>query len=150
MDALLRQTAGDGTMRSNVMNADTQKSLLIVEDHAPLRRALRDWLLLEFPSWTIRESGSAEEALAAMNTRRPDLVLMDIALPLMDGVTATMEIRKQHPGVACVIMTMYDSPEYRSAAQAAGAKGFINKLHVQAELLPLIAQLRLDPESTLV
>jgi DNA-binding NarL/FixJ family response regulator len=129
------------------MNADPQKSLLIVEDHAPLRRALRDWLLLELPSWTIRESGSAEEALASMTLRPPDIVLMDIALPLMDGVTATMEIQKHHPGVRCVIMTMYDSPEYRSAAQAAGAKGFINKLHVQAELLPLLAHLRLDTES---
>jgi two-component system response regulator FimZ (fimbrial Z protein) len=118
------------------------KALLLVEDHEPLRVALHDWLSFQLKGWVIYACGTAETALSMIANRPPDVVLMDIALPKMDGVTAVSKITREYPKVQCVIMTLHDSPEYRSAAHSAGAVGFVNKLYVQKDLLPLLELFR--------
>ena len=116
--------------------------LLLVEDHEPLRVALHDWLSFQLKGWMIYACGTAETALTMIHTHPPDVVLMDIALPKMDGVTAVSRITREYPKVQCVIMTLHDSPEYRAAAHSAGAVGFVNKLYVQKDLLPLLELFR--------
>lgn len=90
---------------------------------------------------------SGREALTQVERLHPDVVLMDVAMPEMDGLVATRQI-KMLPGAPCVvILTFDDNPEYRAAAKTVGADGFVCKAQIAEELLPLIHTLFTDPEA---
>ena len=69
------------------------ETILIVEDHDDVRRALRDWLELEFPRCRVIEAASGEEAVALIRIESPCLVVMDIRLPGMNGIETTRQIK---------------------------------------------------------
>ena len=91
-------------------------TILIVEDHAPLRRALRDWLEGVFPQHQILEAADGEEAVAAAQAELPQLVVMDIGLPKLNGIEATRQIVSSVPGIQIVILSVHNDEAYRSAA----------------------------------
>ena len=100
-------------------------SLSIVEDHAPMRETLRMWLAdLAEP---INECDNGSDVCACYARHRPDWVLMDIALPGQDGISATRELLAQEPTARVLIVTSYDDAELRQAAQSAGARGYVLK-----------------------
>ncbi len=111
--------------------------LLVDDSHDFLESAAR--FLSEYPSleivgWTF----SGRDARELVARLQPDLVLMDLTMPGMNGLEATRQI-KALPGAPCVvILTLYDNHEYRSAAEAAGADGFVTKSELGTQLLPLI------------
>ena len=78
------------------------------------------------------------EAIDSVIELHPDLVLMDLSMPRMDGIAATEEIKKQWPGTKILVFTIYNSSEYQTAALNAGADGFITKGASQAELFQSI------------
>jgi len=84
---------------------------------------------------------SGQEGVALVNEKQPDLVLMDIAMPGMNGMDATRRIKSQPNAPRVVMLTSYDIERYRSAARTAGADGFICKAHFDSELLPLLETL---------
>lgn len=86
-------------------------------------------------------ASSGLEGLTQVATLRPDLVFMDIAMPEMSGLEATRQIKAQPDSPCVIILTMHDSPEYRIAAEMAGADGFITKSEFGTQLLPLIQAL---------
>jgi two-component system invasion response regulator UvrY len=92
-------------------------------------------------------AASGSEGVAQAARLRPDLVFMDVAMPEMSGLEATRQIKAQPQSPAVIILTMYDSPEYRTAAEMVGADGFITKSEFGAQLLPLLHTLlnRLGP-----
>ncbi len=90
---------------------------------------------------------SGSDALAQAARLHPDLVLMDLAMPGMNGLEAARQIRTQPDPPRIVIVTMYDSPEYRVAAEAEGAEGFVTKPEFGTRLLPLIRTLFVKREA---
>jgi DNA-binding NarL/FixJ family response regulator len=104
----------------------------VVDDHEALRRSVVTWLEFRFPQCSVRGVESAEEALALSD--RPDIVLMDIDLPGIDGFEATSILRVRSPGTAVVMLTMHDTPSHRQAAASAGAAAYITKAEIDDRL----------------
>jgi len=84
---------------------------------------------------------SAEEALAKVQHTQPDLVLLDIALPGMNGLEAARRLKMQLGVPRVVLMTIHDTPDYRAAGVLAGADGFIAKEEIDTQIWPLIEML---------
>ena len=101
--------------------------ILIVEDNASLRQSLKEILHLQFPSMVIEEAAEGKEAIRKVKTLFPDLIFMDIKLPGESGLYLTKKIKTDHPEIIIVILTSYDSPEYRDVAFECGADRFIAK-----------------------
>jgi DNA-binding NarL/FixJ family response regulator len=100
-------------------------SVLIVEDHAGVRDLLRR--TVETIASHIVECSDGADALVAYRHCHPDVVLMDIEMPRMDGLVATQEIKKSFPGACIVIVSDYEADEFRVAASASGASGYALK-----------------------
>jgi CheY-like chemotaxis protein len=100
-------------------------TILIVEDNAAVRRLLRR--TFADTASAIWECSDGTDALAAYAGYRPDIVLMDIHMPHMDGLAATKQIRQSHPSAKIVIVTDYDDDDLRNAASEAGACGYTLK-----------------------
>lgn len=100
---------------------------LIVDDHPVFRATLREALGGYFPESVIDEAEDGPGALKQIEKVRPDLVLLDIHMPGENGLEITRKIRRDHPKIRVVILTSYDLPEYREAAERYGAHGFLSK-----------------------
>jgi YesN/AraC family two-component response regulator len=105
----------------------TMVKILLVEDNASLRQSLKEIIHLQFTSMVIEEAAEGDEALRKVGTFLPNLIFMDIKLPGKSGLYLTKKIKKDHPEIIIVILTCYDSPEYRDAAFECGADRFIAK-----------------------
>ena len=100
--------------------------ILIADDHPLFRFGMRTRLGAEADLEVIGEAGSAEEAIALTGRLGPDVVLMDLNLPGMNGIEATRTIREAHPQVAVLVVTMFDDDSV-FAAMRAGARGYLLK-----------------------
>ena len=100
---------------------------LIVEDNAAYREIIRSTLKTLFPSMVIQEASEGKEALQKVDVFQPQLILMDIRLPDKNGLHLTETIKKSHPDTKVIIMTGFDSVEYREAAIRCGAEGYFAK-----------------------
>jgi DNA-binding NarL/FixJ family response regulator len=92
------------------------------------------WLKVRFPGFHVKGVGSAEEALEHARISRPDVVLMDIDLPGINGLEAASLFRVRSPATAVVMLTMHDTPSHRQAASAAGAAAYIAKTELEERL----------------
>jgi len=108
--------------------------ILVVEDHGSLRTSVVTWLQFRFPGSLVQGVGSGEEALAHVRNARPEVVLMDINLPGIDGLEATSRMKALAPATAVVMLTMHDTPHHRRAAAKAGASGYIAKSDMETLL----------------
>ena len=108
--------------------------VLIVDDLPMVRRGLRMQLLLEPDIEVVGEAASGEEALARVQQLQPDVVLMDVKMPGMDGLRATRVMQAITPLSAVVILSLYDDTRLKAEAQAAGAASFVGK-HEGIDLL---------------
>jgi DNA-binding NarL/FixJ family response regulator len=117
------------------------ETILIVEDHEPVRRSLREWLEYVFPWCDVVEAGSGEEAIAVAQARAPCVIVMDISLPGMSGIEATRRIKAILPATQIVILTIHEDGPYRAEALAAGACAYVIKRKMQAELMPVLSRL---------
>ena len=129
--------------RSYQNNRGEKPLFLVVEDHAVLRSSLRDLLSNNFQGCRILEAKNGEEAVAFALEHNPDIVLMDIVLPQMNGIEATRRIKTNLPRIHVVIITIHENPEYKAEANTAGASAFILKRRMGAELIPTLEQLLL-------
>ncbi len=123
---------------------EVSKSILIVDDHDTLRLSLQRWLNNFFPDYTFLEAHNAEEAIEAASKNKPAIVLMDIKLPMMNGIEATRLIKEIIPQAKVVVISMYDAPDYMNSANNAGAIAFVPKHKMCAELIPLLKKLLSD------
>jgi DNA-binding NarL/FixJ family response regulator len=113
----------------------------LVDDNPEFLRAAAHFLATDPGIEIVGQALSSRHALANLTRLEPDLVLMDLAMPEMDGVEATRHIKKQAHAPRVIILTLYDNPEYRSQARAAGADGFVAKAEFGERLLPLIYEI---------
>src|SRR4029077_9601537 len=84
------------------------------------------------------EAANGEEALRMTNELKPDVIVMDITMPVMSGIEATMEIVKTCPGSKILIFTMHESPSLALPIRRAGAKGVLTKSKATSELTPAL------------
>ena len=107
--------------------------VMLVEDNDSFRRSLAGLLISRFPSIFLGEASDGAEAIEKVETFLPNLIFMDIKLPGQNGLELTKTIKALHPDIHVVMLTSYDSPEYRDAARASGAYGFLSKGSSTAE-----------------
>lgn len=119
----------------------SRPTCLLVEHDARVRTALREWLTGVFPRCDFLGVGSGEEAMWLINFHTPNLILMAIGLPGMSGLEATRRIKRVLPQVKVVLLTLYDTLEYRAEAGAAKADAYVLKYTVKTELVPLLKSL---------
>lgn len=108
--------------------------VLIVDDHTLVRDGIRALLALVEGTEVIGEASNGKEALDMVRELYPDVVLMDLAMPVMGGLEATRRIRKEFPLVKVLAMTQYDDSDYVIPVIEAGARGFITKMSAFSEL----------------
>ncbi len=101
--------------------------VLLADDHALFRQGLRQLLELEDDIEVIGDASTGEEAQQMVTELRPDVVLMDINMPDVDGITATRNILAEYPNTSIVILTMYREDDYAFQAVRAGARGYLLK-----------------------
>ena len=121
--------------QANSLSKDSKARILIVDDNPILREGLKS-LLLQSPNFDIvGEAANGFEAIDAVRQNHPDLVLMDLSMPGMDGIAATKEIKKQWPETKILIFTIHKSSEYLAATLNAGADGYVTKDLSQVEFI---------------
>lgn len=101
--------------------------VLLVDDHTILREGVRALLTDEPEIVVVGEAGDGEEALEKVETLHPDIVLMDMVMPRMNGLEATGHIKRRHPETKVLILSMYDDDEYVQQVIQAGASGYLLK-----------------------
>jgi CheY-like chemotaxis protein len=106
-------------------------TILIVEDHKAVRRLIRREI--EGLATEVLECDNGAEAALIYSLHRPDVVLMDIQLPGVDGLATTRRIKQAHPDARVIFVTDYDQSEFRSAAAELGVSGYVTK----SDLSPL-------------
>ncbi|WP_431926508.1 response regulator [Nonomuraea jabiensis] len=108
--------------------------VLVVDDQQLMREGLVALLDLVGDVEVVGDAGDGEQALRLVAELRPDVVLMDLRMPVMDGVEATRRIARAHPEVAVVVLTTYDDDRSVDSALLAGARGYLTKDAGRAEI----------------
>ncbi|HOC39155.1 MAG TPA: response regulator [Thermodesulfobacteriota bacterium] len=111
----------------NRLERDVLRTILLVEDNKIFRHAFRDNLLICFPGVHIAEADECRQALQIIQESQPQLIFMDINLPGENGLTLTRTVKERAPATRVIVLTSYDTPEYREAATRAGADAFVVK-----------------------
>ncbi len=101
--------------------------VLLVDDQALFREALHTLLSVQPGIEVIGEAGNGEEALRLVTRHHPDVVLMDLQMPVMDGVAATRRLQSEHPDSRVIVLTTFDDDEYVFEGLRAGASGYLLK-----------------------
>lgn len=126
-------------------------SLVIVDDHAIVRRGLRTYLELQPDIEVVGEASDGREALEVVRDTLPDIVLMDLVMPNVDGVEATRTITMLSPSSRVIVLTSFSEDEKVFASIKAGAQGYLMKDVLPQELMHAIrtvhrGEAQLDPE----
>lgn len=114
--------------------------VLISDDHTILRSGLKMLLNAEADIEVVGEATTGEEAVRLSEQLHPDLVLMDISMPGMGGIDATAEIKKQHPEIKVLMLTMHENEAYLFRTIKAGGSGYVLKKAADTELIDAIHQ----------
>ncbi len=112
--------------------------VLLADDHELVRDGIRARLQKEPGLEIVGEATNGQEAVALARSLRPDVLLMDVSMPVMNGLEAASQIRECEPNVAMLILSVYDNPEYVRGVVQAGARGYILKDISAAEMLTAI------------
>ena len=113
-------------------------SILLVDDHAIVRRGLRGLLDLQSDFQVVGEAADGREAVRLEDELRPDVVLMDIAMPGLNGIDAAQRILKRRPDTAIVLFSMYADESYLIRALNAGVRGYLLKDSADTDLVPAL------------
>ena len=125
--------------------------ILSVDDHALLRKGIAALVNVEPDMKLVAEASSGEEAIKEFKKQRPDVTLMDLQMPEMSGIEATIAIRADFPNARIIVLTTYPGDAQVIRALKAGARAYLLKAHLNRELLEAIravhaGQKRIPPE----
>jgi two-component system response regulator NreC len=112
--------------------------ILIADDHTLLRNGICALLEDEQDMTIVGEASDGREAVRLAGQLKPNVVLMDIAMPLLNGLEATRQIKREHPEINVLVLTMYDHEEYFRQMLEVGASGYIIKRAAATELVSAI------------
>lgn len=112
--------------------------ILLVDDHPIVRQGLKT-LLEGRPGWeVIGEASDGSEAVEKANVLKPDVMVLDVTMPRMNGLEACRLIRKQSPQLEILFVTQHDSPQMMREALDAGARGYVVKSNAARDLLEAV------------
>lgn len=111
---------------------------IIADDHAIFRQGLKYSLSGDIQLDCIGEAGNGKELMELLLKTKPDVILLDLKMPEMDGVEATKEIRSLYPGIKIIILTMYDDEQYIIHMLDIGANGYLVKNSEPTEIITAI------------
>ena len=112
---------------------------ILVADDVPMVRAGLKLLLETHEGWSVcGEAGDGEDAVQKAFALNPDVVLLDVAMPNLNGIDAAEIIKKYLPSATIYFVTQYDSLEMARATAEVGARGYIAKVHIPTDLVPAI------------
>lgn len=118
------------------MNAPSSPiQVLLADDHAVVRTGIRQFLEYSPKIEVIAEASNGEEVLSCFETLSPDVAVLDIQMPKMNGIAATEWIKKNHPATGVLVLSAYDDELYVQAALKAGANGYVLKTSEPAEIV---------------
>ena len=117
--------------------------ILLVDDHQVVRRGVAGVIGDARPDWEVcGEASTGREAVAAAASLRPDIVVMDISMPDMNGLEAMREILKNNPGIEVLILSMHESEQIVHDVLGAGARGYILKQDAGNDLITALEAVR--------
>lgn len=114
---------------------------LLVDDSPEFLKSVARFLVAQSRVDVIGQAHSASEALELVSRLQPDLVLMDLRMPGLNGLEATRRLKASVEPPRVIILTLYDTSQYCQAANEAGADGYLPKPDLTAQLMPLIDQM---------
>lgn len=129
--------------------------VLIVDDHAVIRRGVQS-ILHPFPEWELcGEAENGAEAIRLSESLKPEVIIMDISMPGLNGIEATRTIHKNHPETKVILLTLHENGELVKTAFRAGASGYLLKGDAEKELVAALTEVvkdgsyispRIDPQ----
>jgi DNA-binding NarL/FixJ family response regulator len=122
------------------VNVPDRIRVLIADDHRLFGEALEAILATDDRLEVVGHAGDGAEAVQLALSLDPDVILMDISMPVMDGFQATQEISRQRPGACILMLTGSDSRTDLERAREAGAAGYVTKNRIAAELIDAILE----------
>jgi two-component system response regulator NreC len=117
-------------------------SVLIADDHAIVRTGLRALLRSEAGLQLVGEATGGYEAIELVGKTRPDILILDLSMPDLDGIAVTRQLKPQHPDLRILILTVHEDEAMLREAIRAGASGYIVKHAAEAELIAAINTIR--------
>jgi DNA-binding NarL/FixJ family response regulator len=121
-----------------VEKMDEKITILIADDHSPFRAGLRALLVAAPDMEVVGEAANGEETIARAGSLQPDVILMDLHMPEVNGIEATRRILHTSPHISILVITMFDDDDSVFAALRAGARGYLLKGALKAEILRAI------------
>ena len=112
--------------------------MLVVDDSDIVRRLICQILQTQPDIEVVCEASDGEDAIRKVRVHRPDVVLMDITMPVMNGFDATRRIKHEFPLTLVLVVSQYDSAPFMREAIAAGASGYVVKDNASTELIPAL------------
>ena len=116
--------------------------VLLVDDNRSIRRAIRQLLQTQVDIEVIGEAVDGIDAIRKTRTYRPDVILMDLAMPTMNGFEAVRQIKKESPTTQVLFLSQLDSDAFTREALAVGASGYILKSNASKQLIPAVKEVR--------
>jgi len=117
-------------------------TILIVDDHTQMRAHIRGIAAQEPDLHVVGEAEDGAEAIQLIHELRPDIVLLDLAMPRVNGLEALRRIKAERPETKVIIVTVHTQEAYRNAAEDSGADAYLVKKTLMTVLLPTIQRLR--------
>jgi two-component system response regulator NreC len=114
--------------------------ILVVDDHAVVRTGLRLLLAAEEDFEVVGEAGSARDAVFEARALKPDVILLDVVMPVESGIEALPKLKKEAPDAKVLVLSMQDDPRYVREAFAQGANGYVLKEAVDAEVVAAVRE----------
>jgi two-component system, NarL family, response regulator NreC len=117
-------------------------TVLIVDDNAQFRALLREIVAEEPDLQVVGEAADGAEAMRLAQELRPDIMLLDLVMPRVNGLEVLRWIKAERPEIKVIIVTVHDEDAYRQAAEASGADAYLLKKTLRTDLLPTLQRLR--------
>jgi DNA-binding NarL/FixJ family response regulator len=127
-----------GSTVSAIPANSARLSILLVDDRSSVRDGLRMLLHTQPNFQIVGEAADGAEGVRLARTLEPDLVIMDVQMPELDGITATSEIVRTLPQCSVIILSIYDDEATRARATSAGADAFVAKYEAERMLIPAV------------
>ncbi len=115
-----------------------KRRILLAEDHAILREGLRSLLSAQTDIEIVGEAEDGQQAIQQANALQPDIAIVDLSMPRMNGTDAIRAIKRRNPEIRVIVLTVHKAEEYVRASLSAGASGYVLKEDTQRELLAAI------------
>ena len=116
--------------------------VLLADDHGVVRKGLRFLLERQPDMEIVGEAADGREAVRLAEAANPDIVIMDIAMPLLNGIEATAQMVKRNPAIAVIILSVHSDEDYLLSSLNAGAKGYLLKDSAEVDLVRAIQAVR--------